>query len=86
MSQGKVAVEEGLGPFRRLLEERGYSVVPLDRSGLHDCVAAVVSGLDDDLLEDQEALMDGPVISAAGLTAEEVVARLEEQLRAEGRG
>lgn len=76
MPRGKVAVEESLTGVKELLERKGYQVVSPQDGG--EVVATVLTGLDNSVMNMQEVTTKGRVIDAAGMTPEEVLARLEE--------
>lgn len=73
-----VAVEEGLTSLKNLLLQKGYHVVGLKASLPVD--AAVVTGMDNNLMNQQNLVYEVPVIDATGLTAAEVVSELERKL------
>jgi capsule polysaccharide export protein KpsE/RkpR len=73
--QKKVAVESNLTGIAKALENKGYTVVS-PKSGA-DVIAAVVMGMDNNLMNIQNTVTKAPVIVAAGLTPEEVVSRIE---------
>lgn len=80
-TRGWVAVSEDLDPVAELLARRGYQVRPLGqvdwrREG-DRLVAVVVSGRADDVTGVGTPETPAPVINAAGMTAEEVVAEVE---------
>ena len=75
----KIAVEEGLTPFKEFLQQKGYQVVSL-RAGQH-ADAAVVSGMDSNFMNMEDVTMDAPVISAQGRTPAEVLRELENKWR-----
>ena len=74
----KVAVSQGLTPYKEALAQAGFMVVNLDGNTTYD--AAVVSGAYDNLMGQQERETTGPVISAEGLTPEEIVDHLKQVL------
>jgi hypothetical protein len=73
-----IAVEEGLKTLKNLLESKGYQVVGLKTNLPVD--AAVVTGMDNNLMNQQNLVYEVPVINAAGRGAAEVVAELERKL------
>jgi hypothetical protein len=73
-----IAVEEGLTALKNLLEHKGYQVVGLKTNLPVD--AAVVTGMDTNLMNQQNLVYEVPVINAAGRDAEEVVAELERKM------
>ncbi len=70
-----IAVEDGLGPIKELLSRRGYKVVPLKPGAGVD--AAVVSGMDVNMMDMQTREIDAPIINAAGRTPGDVLQELE---------
>lgn len=80
----RIAVEDSLENVRQALIAGGYDVTLLTPGKLDGIDAAVVSGFSDNFMG--IATTDGrrfPVIEAAGLTAAEVVGRVEKGLRAQ---
>lgn len=78
----RVAVERGLKPFQQALKDAGFVVEELGSPGdlsFHDHHAVVVSGMDEDFLGMTDA-GDMPVVTAAGLTPQEVVAEVRRSL------
>ncbi len=73
-----IAVEEGLTNLKKLLLQKGYQVVGLKTSLPVD--AAVVTGMDNNLMNQQNLVYEVPVINATGMTAPEVVSELERKL------
>ncbi len=73
-----IAVEEGLTSLKNLLEEKGFQVVGLKTSLPVD--AAVVTGMDNNLMNQQNLVYEVPVVNASGRSAAEVVAELESKL------
>ncbi len=76
-----MAIEEGLSNVRRAVEARGWQAVPLDEARRAAVDAIVCTGQDDDIFGDESLEVDVPVIQAQGLTAEEVLRRLEREPR-----
>lgn len=72
----KVAVEGSLAGVRELLEKRGYQVVS-PASG-EEVLATILTGLDNNVMNMQDITTGARVIDAAGMTPEEVLARIEE--------
>ena len=75
-----IAVEEGLQNVRQMLEEEGYDVVLLDESRLEEAEAVVVSGMDENLLQDQSMETTAPVINAEGKNAGQILKELRRSL------
>ena len=75
--QGIIAVEKQLSNLLEILETEGYEVVDLDDSDLDTVDAIVVSGVDNNLMNMQDAATNVPVINAAGKTLDDIVKELE---------
>ncbi|WP_338469361.1 YkuS family protein [Niallia sp. XMNu-256] len=74
----KIAVEGSLTNVQQALREKGYDVVELNSgANLQNFDCCVVSGLDTDVMGMQDALTNGSVIEASGLSADEIVQRIE---------
>ncbi|CAB1127943.1 conserved protein of unknown function [Candidatus Hydrogenisulfobacillus filiaventi] len=74
-----VAVEEDLAPVRMALARAGFTVVSLAGNAWNEAQAIVVNGLDDRFLGMEDPRTAAPVIDAAGMTPEEVVASVQER-------
>ncbi len=68
-----IAVEEGLTPITLLLKREGYEVVDMEGERWRKADAIVVSGMDSDFMNIQDAETLATVIEAAGKTPEEVL-------------
>lgn len=79
----RIAVEEGLDNICEELRERGFETVELhaDAYSLENVQAVVVSGMDADLMGIEDAATAVPVISADGLSPEEVADMIERRAR-----
>lgn len=77
----KIGVEESLKNVQQLLESKGYDIVELKQSSdAEGCSACIVTGLDNNMMGIHTTSIDGPVIEASGLTADEVYEELENKL------
>ncbi len=74
----RVAIEEGLEDVRQAIEDAGWEAIDLEDAALDEVDAVICTGMDDDLLGDETTTTEVPVISADGLSADEVVRRLSE--------
>jgi len=86
MAQKRVAIENTLGSVKQLLDEKGYEVVQLDphtQTGieLKNCDAVVISGMDDNMMGMTTIKTGSPVISAKGMSPQEVLNQLENTMR-----
>lgn len=82
----KVAVEQSLTPVRDLLAGKGYTVESIDLNnefskGLEKYDAVVVTGLSENFLGVEDINTGAVVISAKGLTAEQVYNQIENRLQ-----
>ncbi len=76
MTRATIAIEQQLTPYSQALSHAGYRVVPLTDLTLKDAQAVVVQGSDDKFLGIEDPLTKAPVISATGLTIDQVVAEV----------
>lgn len=78
----KVGVEESLTDVEQALQARGHQVVALhNEQDAADCDCCVVSGQQDNMMGMADTTTEASVISAEGLTAEEVCERVESKVR-----
>lgn len=82
----RIAVERDLANVKQELETKGYEVVALDPVSpegreLRNCDAIVISGRDTNMMGMQDITTKVPVIDASGISADEVVRRIEQTLR-----
>ncbi len=75
-----VAVEEGLGNVQKALKEAGYQVVGLEPGNLERARIVVISGVDSNMMKQQDIGNTAPVINAAGQSAQEIVEAVRERL------
>ncbi|GMA63949.1 YkuS family protein [Alicyclobacillus fastidiosus] len=75
-----VAVEQGLTPVKQYLEERGCQVVDMtaDQHSQPGVCAIVITGADKNVMGIQTVVNNVPVISADGLSPEDVYDRVQE--------
>ena len=77
----KIGVEDGLTNVQEALQERGYEVVPIhNEADVQDLDCCIVSGLDSNVMGMQTISIEGPVIEASGLSAEEICQEVENRL------
>jgi len=79
----RVAVEKSLKNVKAYLENQGFNVYDLEvgKTDLNNFDAVVVSGQDSNFLGDQTTNTKAPVISAKGMTVENIFNQLNNQLR-----
>ncbi len=86
MAKKRVAIENTLGSVKQLLDQKGYEVVQLDphtQTGieLKNCDAVVISGMDDNMMGMTTIKTGSPVISAKGMSPQEVLNQLENTMK-----
>ena len=80
MADRTVALDlTNLHGYRETLTGHGYRVVPL--TSLKEADAAVIAGMDRNLLGRQDIVFPGPVIDASGMTAAQVADELDQRLK-----
>lgn len=67
-----IAVDDKLTNVREALQAEGYRVLDLHQ-GIENCAAIVVSGMDDNLLGQQDIVTRVPVIDATGRDVDDIV-------------
>jgi len=78
----RIGVEESLTNIQEALRERGHEVVPLrQEQDANGCDCCVVTGLDSNVMGMADTSIEGPVIEANGLSAEEVCQQVEGRLQ-----
>ncbi|ALC80891.1 MULTISPECIES: YkuS family protein [Bacillus] len=79
---GKIGIEESLSDVENALKEKGYDVITLkameDAKG---CDCCVVTGLDSNMLGVSNVVIEGSVIEASGLTADEICQIVEQKIQ-----
>ncbi|MVO98010.1 MULTISPECIES: YkuS family protein [Paenibacillus] len=73
----KIAVEESLTSIKQALADNGYEVTSIEQS--QDAACLVISGQDQNIMGITAATTPAPVISAHGLTDEEIVQAVNKQ-------
>ncbi|MBS4030418.1 MAG: YkuS family protein [Clostridiales bacterium] len=71
----KIAVEDGLAPVKEFLRNKGYQVVGMQSGQQVD--GAVVSGMDNNMMDIQNVVIDAPVVNARGKTPQDILQELE---------
>lgn len=78
----KIGVEQALTNVQQALQEKGYDVVTVqNESDIKNLDCCIVSGVDSNVMGIQNIAMDGPVIEANGLSAEEVCQEVERRIQ-----
>ncbi|GIN40475.1 MULTISPECIES: YkuS family protein [Heyndrickxia] len=77
----KIGVEQSLSNVSQALKEKGYDVVELkNENDAKGCDCCVVTGGDNNVMGIQDVIIDGSVIDATGLSAEEICKHVESRL------
>lgn len=76
-----IGVEESLTNVQQALQEKGHEVISIrNESDIANCDCCVVSGIDSNVMGIQTVAMEGSVIEASGLTADEVCQAVENKI------
>lgn len=67
-----IAVEDSLAPVKEYLMEKGCQVIEIEEAEYNDVDALVISGADENIMGMEDILNDVPVISAQGMSPEDV--------------
>lgn len=69
----KIGIEGTLSDIKGALQEKGYDIIDLRQAeDAEGCDCCVISGQDKDVMGMSSPSLDGPVINASGLTADQV--------------
>lgn len=78
----KIGVEESLSQVTQALREKGHEVIELKQEyDTQGCDCCVVSGMDNNVMGMQDTTIEGPVIDAAGMSADQVCDEVESRLK-----
>jgi hypothetical protein len=78
----KIGVEQSLSNVTQVLREKGYDVVELkNETDAKGCDCCVVTGGDNNVMGIQDIVIQGSVIDASGLSADEVCHEVESRLQ-----
>jgi len=76
----RVGVEQSLSNISEALREKGYDVIDLkQQNDAQGCDCCVISGIDSNVMGMQDAVTQGSVIEANGLSADEVCRQVEQK-------
>jgi hypothetical protein len=76
----RIAVENNLNHVKEALQNSGHEVVDMT-GNLDNCDCCVISGVDKDVMGIADRVASGSVINAQGMTAEEIVRRVDESVQ-----
>ncbi|HZG72694.1 MAG TPA: YkuS family protein [Chondromyces sp.] len=78
----KIGVEGALQNVAQALQARGHQVVELKQeSDVNGCDCCVITGLDSNIMGIQNTVIQGSVIEANGLSADEVCEQVESKIQ-----
>ncbi|HEY4554745.1 MAG TPA: YkuS family protein [Bacillaceae bacterium] len=78
----KIGVEESLTNVHQALKEKGYDVITIrNEADARNCDCCVVTGIDSNMMGIQTVTMEGSVIEASGMTADEVCEAVESRFQ-----
>ncbi|PTY83938.1 YkuS family protein [Heyndrickxia sporothermodurans] len=77
----KIGVEQSLTNVSEALRQKGYEVVELkNEQDAKGCDCCVVTGGDNNVMGIQDVIIEGSVIDATGLSADEICHNVESKL------
>ncbi|MDV2685249.1 YkuS family protein [Alkalihalophilus lindianensis] len=77
----KIGVEQSLTDVQQELQAKGYDIVQLrNEQDSQGCDCCVITGQDQNMMGLQNAAIDGSVINASGMTAQDVCQQVEQKL------
>ncbi|WP_368503922.1 YkuS family protein [Alkalihalophilus sp. As8PL] len=77
----KIGVEQSLTDVQQELQAKGYDIVQLrNEQDSQGCDCCVITGQDQNMMGLQNAAIDGAVINASGMTAQDVCQQVEQKL------
>ncbi len=73
-----IGVEQSLSNVEQALKAKGYAVIQLrNEEDAKRCDACVITGQDKDVMGISDPIIAGPVIDANGLSADEILQRVD---------
>ncbi len=73
-----VALDSGLAQIKNYLTEQGCQIINIDAAKNQKVDAIVLSGADNNVLGMEDIMVDAPVISADGMTTEEIWSKIKQ--------
>ena len=67
-----IAVDDGLTPVKNFLAAKGCQVIDVEAAKQQQVSAIILSGMDENFLGIQDVIIDAPVITAKGMSPEQV--------------
>lgn len=79
MQKGRIVVADELGNIKAALRDQGYEVLGMN-GVTQNPDAVILSGLDDNVMGMEDMKVNAPVISAHGLSANEVINEMRKRM------
>lgn len=76
-----VALDSGLTQVKNYLTEQGCQIINIDAAKNQKVDAVVLSGADNNVLGMEDIIVDAPVISAEGMTPEEIWSKIQQSAK-----
>ncbi|KAB8137784.1 YkuS family protein [Gracilibacillus oryzae] len=78
----RIGVEQSLTNVQQMLQAEGHEVVVLrQEEDANGCDCCVISGLDENMMGMQDAAIQGSVISASGLSANDISQQVNQKIQ-----
>lgn len=78
----KIGVEHSLTDVQQALQQKGHQVIQLhSEQDAQGCDCCIITGMDSNVMGMSNHSIDGPVIEASGLTAEEICQQVESRIQ-----
>ncbi|MGP4041426.1 YkuS family protein [Gracilibacillus sp. D59] len=78
----RIGVEESLTDVQQKLQEDGHEVIPLrQEEDANGCDCCIISGQDENVMGMQNTAIQGAVISAQGLSANDIGQEVQKRLQ-----
>lgn len=79
MHKRRVVVDDNLGNVKSALQTQGYQVLSMNQISQNPD-AIITSGMENNMMGMQDVQTTAPIISARGLSADQVIQELDQQL------
>lgn len=78
----KIGVEHSLTDVQQALQQKGHQIIQLhSEQDAQGCDCCIITGMDSNVMGMSDRSIDGPVIEASGLTAEEICRQVESRIQ-----
>lgn len=79
-TMAKIAVEGSMQDVQSALQSSGHEVVTMNESNIQGCQCCVISGQDKNVMGMADRATQASVINAEGMTADEIVAQVNQRV------